>query len=108
MNDPISTVPNERLLLSDLYVVPFPSLIANSSGGSRTNPYSSLQQALDHIERYFDAGINSKWRTTIYLYPTHHFVNTIRLTQAHSHIRLTTMSAEDTDFYQEMATQEHI
>jgi hypothetical protein len=108
VNGPLSTVCSALPLLTELYVVPFPSLIANNSDGSRTHPYASLQQALDHIERYSYAGISSQGRTTIYLYPTYHFVNTIRLTQAHSHIRLTTLSAEDTDFYTQLADPDHI
>lgn len=107
MNCSTSTMSNVLPLGTDFYVVPFPLLMGNSSDGSRAHPYSSLQQALNHIERDFVAGIDSKQRKTIYLYPTYHFVGTIRLTQAHSHIRLTTMDAEDTGFYQEMAVQKH-
>ena len=107
INDPISTVCNALPVLTGLYVVPFPSLIGNDGDGSRSHPYSSLQQALDHVERYSDQRMNSANRITIHLYPTHHFVDTIRLKQAHSHIRLTTMSAADADFYEEIAAQEH-
>ena len=106
MNGPISNMSNTLSLLSELYVLPFPSLIINSSDGSRIHPYSSLQQALDHVERYSYTGFSSARRTTIYLYPTYHFVGTIRLRQAHSHIRLTTMSDGDAAFYQEVVGQE--
>jgi hypothetical protein len=46
-------------------------------------------------------------RTTINLYPTHHFVNTIRFNRAHSQTRLTTMSDEVTTFYEELAAIEY-
>jgi hypothetical protein len=91
-----------------LYVVPFPSLIGNNSDGSLAHPYISLQQALDHIERDYHDGIISAHRTQINLYPTHHFVDTLRFTQVHSHIRLTTMSAKDTAVYEEVAAREHV
>jgi hypothetical protein len=108
VNGPLSTVCSALPLLTELYVVPFPCLIANNSDGSRTHPYASLQQALDHIERHSYAHISSAGKTTIYLYPTYHFVNTIQLSQVHSHIRLTTTSDEDTDFYTQLAGQDHI
>ena len=93
----------------ELYVVPFPSLLGNGSeDGSLAHPYSSLQQALDHVERHSDRDSTSIRITTIYLYPTYHFVSTIRLGQAHSHIRLTTMNAVDTLFYAQLAKREHI
>jgi hypothetical protein len=60
-----------------LYVVPFPTLIDNNSDGSLSYPYSSLQQALDHIDRKYHNDMNSAHETTINLYPTHHFINTI-------------------------------
>ncbi|CAF2842155.1 unnamed protein product [Rotaria sp. Silwood2] len=92
---------------AQLYVVPFPSLLGNNNDGSLTHPYSSLQQALDHIERdYYNVRTVAR-RTTINLYPTHHFVDTIHLTQAHSHTRLTTMSDTDTAVYEELAAREH-
>jgi parallel beta-helix repeat protein len=93
---------------TQLYVVPFPSLLPNDiANGSRAYPYSSLQQALDHIERQYHRNINSTQITTINLYPTHHFVDTIRFTQVHSHTQLTTMSSADTDWYATLAAQEH-
>ncbi|CAF2209465.1 unnamed protein product [Rotaria magnacalcarata] len=91
-----------------LYVTPFSSLFSNNSDGSLLSPYSSLQQALDHIERNYYRGISSSQRTTIYLYPTYHFVNTIRLHQAHSRTRLTTMKDEDTAFYEQFTAREQI
>jgi hypothetical protein len=89
-----------------LYVVPFPSLLDNSSDGSLTHPYSSLQQALDHIERHYSRNLTSFERTTINLYPTHHFVDTICFNQVHSHTRLTTMNSADTDRYVNLAIQD--
>ena len=86
-----------------LYVVPFPYLIGHQSDGSLTQPYSSLEQALNHIERDYLL----RQRTTIHLYPTHHFVNTIRFTRAHSHTRLTTMTNPETATYAKLADQEH-
>ena len=85
----------------ELYVVPFPALIGNDGDGSHIHPYSSLQQALDHIEHAYD-----RHRTTIHLYPTHHFVDTLRFTHAHSHTRLTTMSDEDARLYDEIVAQD--
>ncbi len=95
------------LCVTQLYIVPFPSLIGNNGNGSLAHPYSSLQQALDHIERDYHRNTTAPCRTTIYLYPTHHFVDTIRFRQAHSHTRLTTMNAEDIDFYKKVAAREH-
>ncbi|CAF3243193.1 unnamed protein product [Rotaria sp. Silwood2] len=92
---------------AELYVVPFPSLFGDDGDGSLTYPYSSLQQALDYIENKYYHGINLPRRTTIYLYPTHHFVNTLHLNRAHSRIRLTTMNADITRFYEEFAAREH-
>jgi parallel beta-helix repeat protein len=107
IGDPITSLYITPSLSTQLYVVPFPSFIGNDGDGSLAHPYSSLQQALDHIENEYNRDTDAVCRTTIHLYPTHHFVDTIRLTQAHSHIRLTTMSAEDTGFYKEIAAQEH-
>jgi hypothetical protein len=89
-----------------LYVVPFPSLIGNDGDGSLLRPYSSLQQALDHIESEYYHDINSARKKIINLYPTHHFIDTVRFTQAHSHTRLTTMSIKDTVLYDEISAQE--
>lgn len=88
------------LCVSQLYVVPFPSLLGHNGNGSLTHPYSSLQQALDHIERAAPS------QTTIFLYPTHHFVDTIRFQSIHSHTRMTTIHAEDIAFYEKIAAQE--
>ena len=81
----------------ELYVVPFPLLTGNSSDGSLFHPYSSLRQALDHIERDYDDNIK-----TIYLYPTHYFIGTVRFIQAHSHTRLMTMSMKKSAFYDKL------
>ena len=90
-----------------LYVVPFPIKHGNGSDGSLAHPYSSLQQALDRIENnYLLSGLPQE-RTTIHLYPTHHFVNTIHFTRAHSHTRLTTMTALETTTFDQLADQEH-
>ena len=92
---------------TQLYVVPFPSLL-DDGDGSLTHPYSSLQQALDHIKHnYHHDLLTSTYRTTINLYPTYHFVNTIHINQIHSHMRLTTMNDNDIDFYKELAAREH-
>jgi parallel beta-helix repeat protein len=90
-----------------LYVVPFPSLLHNITDGSLAHPYSSLQQALDHIEREFHRNMNSIQKTTINLYPTHHFVNTIHFKQAHSYTQLITMSSADAAVYANLVAQEH-
>jgi hypothetical protein len=107
IGDPITSLYITPPLSTQLYVVPFPSLMGDEGDGSLTYPYSSLQQALDHIENEYYRDINSASRTTINLYPTHHFVDTLRLRQAHSHTRLTTMNAEDTAIYEELAAREH-
>ncbi|CAF1354934.1 unnamed protein product [Adineta steineri] len=94
---------------TQLYVVPFPSLFGVNGDGSRAHPFSSLQQALDHIElNYYRSTVMRTDMITINLYPTHHFVNTIYFRQAHSHTRLTTMNAEDTAFYKDLAVEDHI
>jgi parallel beta-helix repeat protein len=92
---------------TQLYVVPFATLLGSDANGSRTHPYSSIQQALDHIEGNYHHDIVAMRRTTINLYPTHHFVSTIRFNQAHSHTRLTTMRAEDIAFYEGLAASAH-
>ena len=91
-----------------VYVVPFLSLTDTDSDGSFAHPYSSLQEALDHIERQYHHGIDIIQKTTINLYPTHYFVNTIHIRRAHSHIRLTTMNGKDATFYEKLSGQEHI
>jgi hypothetical protein len=91
---------------TQLYVVPFPSILGDNGDGSLAHPYSSLQQALDHIERSYNLWISLTRRTTINLYPTHHFVNTLRFGHAHSHTRLTTMNAKDIAFYAELVSRE--
>ncbi|CAF3774388.1 unnamed protein product [Adineta steineri] len=92
-----------------LYVLPFPTLFNDNADGSRTHPYSSIQQALDHIKRnYYHDDSTTIRNTTINLYPTYHFVdNTIKFDRVHSHTRLTTMNAEDTAFYEELITNKN-
>ncbi len=107
IGEPITSFYITPPVSTQLYVVPFPSVIGNDGDGSLTQPYSSLQRALDHIENEYHRNSNEAHRTTINLYPTHHFVDTLRFKQAHSHTRLTTMTAEDTAFYEEVAAQEH-
>ena len=92
---------------SDVYVVPFPSSAENNEDGSLARPYSSLQRALDHVEDKYHGQVMSSHRTTIHLYPTHHHVGTVRLRQAHSHIRLTTMSVKDASFCRRRLSREH-
>jgi parallel beta-helix repeat protein len=88
-------------------VVPFQSIFGNDGDGSFAHPYSSLQQALDHIELEYHEDIASMHRTTINLYPTHHFIGTIHLGQAHSHTRITTMNTTDTLVYEDLLAREH-
>jgi parallel beta-helix repeat protein len=107
IDGPLSSLCSTSSSFTQLYVVPFPSLVGNNSDGSLAYPYSSLQQALDHIERDYYKDFAATRSTTINLYPTHHFVKTIRFGQAHSHTRLTTMSAVDTAVYTKLAAQEH-
>jgi hypothetical protein len=67
----------------------------------------SLQQAIDHIEREYYRGMALARTTTINLYPTHHFVDTVRFGHAHSQTRLTTMNAAETAVYARLAAREH-
>ena len=90
-----------------LHVVPFPSIFGVDGDGSFAHPYSSLQRALDHIENDYYFGVNSSRRTIVYLYPTHHFVNTLRFGQAHSYVQLTTMKTEDTALYEKIVTSKY-
>ena len=83
-----------------LYVTPFPSVFGNAGDGSLSHPYSSLQQALDRIERDFYQDIGSVHRTTVNLYPTYHFIGHVHLGRAHSHTRLTTMNISDVLAYE--------
>ncbi len=80
---------------TQLYVIPFTSFLGNGSDGSLERPYSSIQQALDHVEHNYHYDRTAMHKTTINLYPTYHFVNTIHISQAHSHTRLTTMNSTD-------------
>ena len=93
INDSTGRLTNK---LKQIYVVPFPSVIGNYGDGSFTRPYSSLQQALDHIEQGY------YYETTINLYPTHHFVGSIQLKEIHSHIRIKTMDIKDTLAYKQL------
>ena len=91
---------------TQLYVVPFPTLSNDHiSDGSREYPYSSLQQALDHVKLNYH---QSRSRTTINLYPTYHFVKTIYISQLHSHIHLTTMNDSDAHFYKDFVGSEGV
>ncbi len=66
-----------------------------------------MQQALDHIEEAYHRNSTARERTTIHLYPTEYFVDTIRFSQVHSHTRLTTMSTDDTEIYAKLAAHKH-
>jgi hypothetical protein len=107
IGDSVSSLHITTSMSTKLYVVPFATLLGSDADGSLAHPYSSIQQALDHVERNRNQDITAMRRTTINLYPTYHFVNTIRFDQAHSHTRLTTMSDEDTVFYEELAAREN-
>lgn len=51
---PRNSIGNKIPAFNDIYVVPFPTFLMGNSDGSLLRPYSSIQQALDHIERdYF-------------------------------------------------------
>jgi len=90
--------------LNQLYVVPFASLLSNESDGSFAYPYSSVQQALNHIER----NITTTDRITINLYPTYYFIDeTINFNRAHSHTRLTTMNLTDVSSFDNLVTHKH-
>ncbi|UJR14456.1 hypothetical protein I4U23_001453 [Adineta vaga] len=95
-------------LINELYVVPFPLLFGDNADGSFTRPYSSLQQALDHIERNYYCRMTSSRRATIYLYPVHHYVDPIRFRQVHSHTRLTTMNVNDVMLYQKQIFSKYV
>ncbi|CAF1378788.1 unnamed protein product [Adineta ricciae] len=101
----ISKLCQSSALSKNLYVVP--SLAIDNSDGTLASPYSSLQQALQHIEsERIRTNMTSLSRTTIHLYPTYHFVNTVHITQAHNHIRLTTMTEEYATLFDELVTRE--
>ena len=91
-----------------LYVIPFVSLRFDESDGSIASPYISVTQALDHIERHYKHNSSSiQKRTTINLYPTYHFDNTIHFRHVHSHTILKTMSPEDIAMHQKISTHEY-
>ncbi len=94
------------VLSKQLYVVPFPSVVSISGDGSLAHPYSSLQQALHHIERNYYQNGGSLYKTTINLYPTHHFIGSIYFRKAHSHTHITTMNITDALVYEQMLTHE--
>lgn len=102
INDSISALYIKPSISTQLYVVPFSLLIGNNGDGSLSHPDSSIQQALNHIEQQYYDNMNTPQRTTINLYPTHHFVDTLRFTQVHSHTQMTTMSDEHAAFYEEI------
>jgi len=87
---------NSFSFASPLYVVPFVSSNENENDGSILRPFSSIQQALDHVQQ-----------ETIYLYPTYYFLTNIRLHQAHSYMQLTTMNSTDADFYDTLLDHHH-
>ena len=84
---------------NQLYVIPVVAMKTHlQADGSLENPFASLQQALDHIVYYRSQQQQRKLelnRITIKLYPTQYFVDTIRLSDVHSHLRLTTMNEEE-------------
>lgn len=100
------TICDTQLPHKELYVVPFPSIFGNDGDGSLLYPYSSLQQALDQIERHYYQDMDSVYKTTIHLYPSYHFVGGVHLGQAHSHTRLTTMNTNDLLAYEALLAHE--
>ena len=90
---------------TELYVVPFLSISGN---GSRTHPYLSVQEALDYIEHHYFQNVLPRPRTTIHLYPTYYFVETLRFKQTHSHTILTSMNATDAIFYEKLRSSGHM
>jgi hypothetical protein len=86
--------------------VPFPAVFGTDGNGSFAHPYSSLQQALDIIEHDHQQGLDLVHRTTIYLYPTHHFLVSIHLGKNHSHTHLTTMNITDNLAYERLLARE--
>jgi parallel beta-helix repeat protein len=102
-NSPRPLLATKPSASSPLYVVPLPLRIGEERDGSLRYPYSTLQQAMDHIERAYNRDTEAVTRTTIQLYPTHHFVDTIRFGQAHSRTRLTTMSTSHATMYDDLA-----
>ena len=106
IDDSTSILTNTTTLSKQFYVVPFPFIIGNNGDGSFARPYSSLQQVLDRIERDYHENMGSIHRTTISLYPTHHFVGSIQLRETHSHIRIETMNMTDTLAYEQLLTHE--
>ena len=103
----IHSLQDTSLTSRQLYVVPFSSLFVSNSDGSLERPFQSIQQALDHIEFGYCHNKTLPYRTTINLYPTYHFVDTIHFRHDHSHTRLTTMNANDTDFYKTQTSPRH-
>ncbi len=63
INGPIGCLCTTLPLSTELYVVPFPSLIDNNGDGSLAHPYSSLQQALNSIEHDYHQDISSMYRS---------------------------------------------
>ncbi len=107
VDGPFSSLCMTSTFSTQLYVVPFSSFFSNDSDGSFERPYSSLQEALDQVERNYHYDRNSIRGTTINLYPTYHFVNTIQFGQAHSHTRLTTMNSEASATYAHIVAHEY-
>lgn len=105
--DSLSTRPSRFI---HLYVVPHASLFDNNNtDGSLMHPFISLQQALNHVEQtYFLGDGMSLRRTTIHLYPTYHFIDTVRFNSAHSHLRLTTMTEKDANRFQMLFNRDEI
>ena len=82
---------------TQLYVIPQ----AEHSGGGSFQPlqhlvYSSLQAALDGVELMRSLHqLQPEQAVTISLHPSRHFVSDIRLTSAHSQVRITSMTQHD-------------
>ena len=104
---PIKSLCINQPSFHQLYVIPTASLRSDESDGSIASPYSSVTQALDHIERRSQHNSSSIHRTIINLYPTYHFDNTIHFRHVHSHTTLKTMSAEDIATFQKVSNHEY-
>ena len=103
----ISSCVNALRNSTHLYVVPSSTLSHSDADGSFLHPYFSIQQALDHIEHHSADNSAEKHHTTINLYPTYHYVSALQINRMHSHLRITTMSIEQADFYEKLIVDEH-
>ena len=86
---------------SQIYVVPSSSPVKSLvADGSLSAPYSGISEALHHVQQQTATrGLSGGMSSTINLYPTTHYAQTVRINSSHSNVRITTMNQRDVSVY---------